>query len=67
MIPLNKKGRKVLIEGGWNTDYPKHPDLMWKQQSGKGIYTNLDNQPPFVLECVNINRANVDAHKKREL
>lgn len=65
MIPLNKKGRKLLVDNGWNTSYPKDGDLLWKEQTDKGVYTNLDKQPPFVLDCVNVNRQNVESHKRR--
>ncbi len=63
MLPLNKRYRKVLINSGWNIDYPKKDDLKWKIQESKGVYRPLDNMPVFALDVVNINKKNVNMHK----
>jgi hypothetical protein len=64
MLPLNKKMRKMLIKNGWNLNHPKENDLQWKERCDKGKYIMLNEAPNFVLDIENVNKKNINAHKR---
>ena len=69
VFPLNKESKKILKEGStvlWDLNYPKEEDLLWKEQLGKGKYGILDKKPEMDLSVVEINKKNVNAHKKND-
>jgi len=67
IYPLSKEAKKMLSKNStvtWNRTYPKEPDLLWKEQKGKGDYVLLDGKPEMNLSIVEYNQNNVNAHKK---
>lgn len=66
IMPLNKAAKRELKNSTveWNTGYPKHADLVWKQQGKDGKYYLLNSIPDFKLDVVNINSKNVNSHKQ---
>ncbi len=64
MLPLDKKTRKLFIKNNWNMKHPKENDLQWKERYDKGRYETTKKMPKFVLDVVNINTKNVNAHRR---
>lgn len=66
ILPLAKSYRKLLRESTvqWNKEYPKDKDLQWKKQIGKGQWMLLEGMPSIDLSVVNVNKKNVEAHRK---
>jgi hypothetical protein len=70
IMPLNKQLRKSLNKDStveWTRDYPKHADLVWKEQIGPATYVDLDSIPDFDLNISNINAKNINAHKTNSI
>jgi len=67
IYPLNKDAKKIMDKEStvdWYQKYPKEADLLWKEQTGKGVYVNLTGIPEMDLSIVEYNEKNVNAHKK---
>lgn len=68
IMPLNKTAKRELKNSTvtWSIQYPKHSDLVWKQQQVDGKYSLLPGMPEFKLDVVNINAKNVNSHKQNQ-
>jgi len=68
IMPLTKEIRNRLNKDStvnWNTNYPKHSDLLWKEMTGIGQYTETTMIPQFDLGVVNLNRKNVFSNARK--
>jgi hypothetical protein len=61
MYPLNKRARKLLLDNGWNIEYPKDFNLSWKEQIEKGKYVTIE-RPEFTFENAVINKKNIEQY-----
>lgn len=65
IFPLTKKAENILLEYGWNKDYPKNNDLEWQIQSWekneKDVYywKFLKEGPNFCYDNIVFNKKNV--------
>lgn len=70
IFPLTKKAENILLEYGWNKDYPKNNDLEWQIQSweknSRGICTwsSVVEKPKFCYDDIKHNKKNVEKYNR---
>ena len=68
IFPLTRKAENILLEYGWNKDYPKNNDLEWQIQSwernssGRCTWGSVDEKPAFCYDDIKHNKKNVEKY-----
>ena len=63
MYPLNKTARRILLQHGWNLDYPKESDLLWKVSNKIGKYDVVTKRPRMNTKLIDFNTDNLKRYR----